>query len=359
MHPNFNEKKIFITGHTGFKGTWLSLWLKKLGAEVTGYSLSPPESPNLFSLVHLENHVRHLTGDIRDLSYLTQAINHSQAEIVFHLAAQSLVIEGFEHPQETFAVNALGTVNLLEACRHSPHVKAVVIVTTDKCYANRSWIWGYRENDRLGGNDPYSSSKAMAELAVAAYRSSYFSHTVQVATARAGNVIGGGDFSKNRLVPDCMQALMQKQPIPVRNPHSVRPWLHVLDPLNGYLSLADRLLSDEDGFAEAWNFGPLETNAVSVKEVVEEAIHLWGEGHWVNTGSPHAHPEMETLTLNWDKAAHKLPWRPRYNWKRALEETVSWYQAYENSYQDLYATCMQQIESYENHTRSLERGLPR
>ena len=354
---SFKGKKILVTGHTGFKGAWLSLWLKRLGANVVGYSLPPRTDPNLFTLTGLENHLEHHKGDVRDFTHLSKIVQSVKPDIVFHLAAQSLVLDGYERPQETFATNAIGTVNVLEACRHSPSIRAIIIVTTDKCYENRNWLWGYRENDRLGGKDPYSASKAMAELASAAYHASFLKGKIPMATVRCGNVIGGGDFSSHRLLPDCLRALINRQPVPVRNPKSIRPWLHVLDSLYGYLKLADALLTRGEDLSGAWNFGPLVGDSITVQEMVEYVIETWGGGDWIDNSQKDAPVEMEILKLNWEKAAKELGWKPHYCWKRAIEETVSWYRDYD-AQSNLFETCMQQIEKYESDTNSVKRGLP-
>lgn len=344
----FEGINVLVTGHTGFKGSWLSLWLCELGAHVIGYSLPPPTTPSNFEAIGLQEKITHIIGDIRDNEHLQSVIKQHQPSVIFHLAAQPLVLRSYEDPKETFDVNVGGTVNVLEAARHCPAVKAVVIVTTDKCYENREWIWGYRENDTLGGNDPYSASKAMAELSTTSYRRSF---STVVASARAGNVIGGGDFSDFRLVPDSMKALMDHQPVKVRNAHSVRPWLHVLDPLSGYLWLAALLLEKGSQYAEAWNFGPLEQEAVTTKALVEKAIELWGDGDWVDGSDPHAKPEMGMLRLNWDKAANRLKWRPTYNWEQALEQTVSWFKEYDRYRHnpktvDMRQVCIDHIRDY-------------
>ncbi|PTB97867.1 CDP-glucose 4,6-dehydratase, partial [Marinobacter sp. Z-F4-2] len=275
MHTQFGDqfrnKRVLITGHTGFKGSWLSVWLKELGAEVIGYSLDPPTEPSNFRLCKLDQKLASHCGDVRDVANLTQVISSSKPEIVFHLAAQPIVLDSYRMPKDTFETNVMGTVNLLEAVRHTKSVRAVVAVTTDKVYADQGWYWGYRENDRLGGFDPYSSSKAMAELAVSSYRSTwqeswsensdrvtFSNHPVAIASARAGNVIGGGDFARFRLLPDCMRACMDEQPIQVRRPDSIRPWQHLLEPLSGYLCLALKLLEEPEGYSESWNFGPAE-----------------------------------------------------------------------------------------------------
>lgn len=353
---SFEGKKFLVTGHTGFKGSWLSLWLKKLGANVIGYSLPSKTDPNLFSLTDLKDHVEHIEGDVRDLAHLNDVIQANSPDAVFHLAAQSLVLEGYEEPQQTFATNALGTVNLLEACRHSSAIRAILIVTTDKCYENRSWLWGYRENDRLGGRDPYSASKTMAEIAACAYHASFLKGKIPTATVRCGNVIGGGDFASNRLMPDCFRSLMNRQPVPIRNPHSIRPWLHVLDSLYGYLKLADKLLNEGEEFSGAWNFGPHENNAITVREMVDYAIEAWGGGDWIENDPKDAPEEMKILKLNWEKASKLLDWAPHYCWNKAIEETVSWFKDYDAS-SNMFETCMQQIDKYENENYPVKRGL--
>lgn len=343
----FKGKKIFVTGHTGFKGAWLTLWLKQLGAIVTGYSLPSPTEPNLFTLARVEEGITHIEGDIRDYSHLNRAIQQAEPDLIFHLAAQSIVLEGYQSPKETFDVNSGGVVNLLEAVRHNPGVKGVVVVTTDKCYENHEWIWGYRENDRLGGNDPYSASKAMAELAAHSYRVSFFNEegSCAVATVRAGNVIGGGDFSLHRIVPDAMRALMEGKQIQVRNPASIRPWLHVLDPIYGYILLGKKLLDEGQSYAEAWNFGPQETVGITVEQLVDKIVSGWEGARWTLAPGAVAKPEMHTLRLNWDKASQRLHWKPQLNWEQALELTVEWYQGYMQE-QDLRELCLDQIDCY-------------
>lgn len=345
----YKGKTVFITGHTGFKGTWLALLLKHFGAKVVGYSLPPPTTPNLFELTKLENELVHIEGDICDYPKLKNAIDSHRPDILFHLAAQSIVLEGYENPKRTFDINAGGTVNVLEGLRESRQAKACVIITTDKCYENKNWPWGYRENDSLGGKDPYSASKSMAEIAVEAYRSSFFSknnkNPLLIGTARAGNIIGGGDFSPFRIVPDCVRALTAGKPIQVRNPHSARPWLYVLDALSGYLHLGARLLQGDSSKASAWNFGPKEHRAITVEEIVELGIQLWGSGEWEDLSEETSTKEMPFLNLNWDKAAADLRWEPFYNWKQALIETMDWHIAH-NKGNDMRAFCLEQIENY-------------
>jgi CDP-glucose 4,6-dehydratase len=328
----FKGLTVLVTGHTGFKGSWLSLWLQELGAHVIGFSLPAPTNPSHFFAAKIGEGLVDIQGDVRDFQAVQKAISTYNPAVIFHLAAQPLVLHSFEFPKETFDINVGGTINILEAARHCQSVKAMVMVTSDKCYENKEWLWGYRENDALGGFDPYSASKSMAEQAISSYRSSLFEknrHQAAIASVRAGNVIGGGDFSSFRIVPDCMQALMMRQPVKVRNPKSVRPWLNVLDPLSGYLWLAARLLDEGKNFAEAWNFGPLEQKGIDVQMLVEKAIELWGDGDWVHTGDQNAKPEMGLLRLNWDKAAHQLQWRPTYSWVEALKQTVDWFKAFE------------------------------
>ena len=330
MLPLFNNvfkgKTVLVTGHTGFKGSWLSIWLKELGAQVVGYSLEPPTAPSLFDLAKLQDRMVSIQGDIRDLPHLKKILKTYAPEVIFHLAAQAIVLHSYARPHETFEVNSMGTVNVLEAARDCTCLKAMVFVTTDKCYENNEWMWGYRENDRIGGSDPYSASKAMAEMAIHAYRESYRSAPL-AASARAGNVIGGGDFSAYRLVPDIMKALMNNQILKLRNPQSIRPWTHVLDPLCGYLLLAGKLIENEKPFAQAWNFGPLESTGISVQCLVNKAIELWGKGSWIEEEKPESSKEMRCLRLNWDKASHLLQWRPLYSWQEAIHKTVDWFES--------------------------------
>lgn len=348
----FAGKKILVTGHTGFKGSWLTLWLKELEADVLGYSLPPPQAPNHFKLSGVAEHITNIYGDIRDYPKLKNAIDSFQPEIVFHLAAQPIVLESLNTPKDTFDINSGGTINILEASRHCPSIKAMIMVTSDKCYENKEFIWGYRESDSLGGNDPYSASKGMAEMAIAAYRASFASSSKDfpnIASVRAGNVIGGGDFSNFRIVPDCMRALMAEEPILIRNPHSTRPWLHVLDALSGYLSLAVHLIEDRS-YASAWNFGPIEHKAVSAQTLVEKAIEFWGEGSWIDASTPEIKQEMNLLRLNWDKAANYLEWSPTYQWSEALRQTVAWFKHYDvyckagrtNDMRDISLQCLQE-----------------
>jgi CDP-glucose 4,6-dehydratase len=327
----FNGRRVLVTGHTGFKGAWLCEWLLGLGAEVTGVSLPPHTDPSLFAQLGLARRLRHIIGDIQDPAVLAKAVTGCQPDFVFHLAAQAVVRESYLRPRETFNVNAMGTLHLLEALKDFKKPCAAVFITTDKCYENREWHHGYREDDRLGGRDPYSASKAAAELIIASYRHSFFQdHAVQIASCRAGNVIGGGDWAKDRLVPDCIRALQKNQPIPVRNPRATRPWQHVLEPLSGYLwlgaSLAEPKLRrcDLSLLASPFNFGPNRDAHRTVEELVEEVLRHW-PGTWRDKTDPKAPHEAGCLQLSTDKAAGLLRWFPIWSFSEAVEKTVEWY----------------------------------
>jgi CDP-glucose 4,6-dehydratase len=356
VNPNFWQgKRVFLTGHTGFKGGWLSLWLQQLGAVVTGYALQPPTTPNLFEKAHVGACMTSIIGDIRDGPRLQAALGDASPDIVIHMAAQPLVRRSYVDPVETYSTNVMGTVHLLEAVRHCASVRAVVNVTTDKCYENREWLWPYRENEALGGYDPYSSSKACAELVTAAYRNSYFSakdrahHRLGLATARAGNVIGGGDWAENRLVPDILRAFSSGEPVMIRNPHAVRPWQHVLEPLRGYLTLAERLFTDGASYAEAFNFGPREADAQPVEWIVRQLAAKWGDAAlWSLDGGNHPH-EASLLRLDVSKAAHRLAWRPILDLDSALHLTVDWALAARDD-QDMRAFTLFQINDYQIRT---------
>ena len=344
-------KRVFLTGHSGFKGSWLSLWLHSLGAEVTGYALAPPTVPSLFQLCRLDELVNSVTADIRDSETLAKAMQQAAPEIVIHMAAQPLVRESYKLPAETYAVNVMGTVNLFEAVRQCPSVRAVVNVTTDKCYENREWHWGYRENEPLGGYDPYSSSKACSELVTAAYRNSFFhpkdhqKHSVAVASARAGNVIGGGDWAVDRLVPDCIRALLNDEEIVIRSPRSIRPWQHVLEPLMGYLLLAQRLVEEGPGFADAWNFGPRDEDAQPVEWIVRRMCALWGnDANYLVDDQQHPH-EAAYLKLDCSKSTALLGWQPRWSLDMALESIVAWARAHRDG-NDMRSVCIEQIGLY-------------
>lgn len=336
IDPTFwSRRRVFLTGHTGFKGSWLSLWLQSLGAEVTGYALAPAGGESLYEAARVGDGLNSIIADVRDAPALNRAIQAAAPQVVIHMAAQALVRQSYSAPLETYAVNVMGTANVLEAVRCTPGVLSVVNVTTDKCYGNREWNWGYREIDQLGGYDPYSSSKACAELVTAAYRSSYFNptqhkqHGVAVATARAGNVIGGGDWARDRLIPDILWAIGRGQPVNIRNPDAIRPWQHVLEPLAGYLRLAERLASaDGASYAEAWNFGPADDDARSVRWIVENLARQWHEpASWVVDAQPHPH-EASYLKLDCSKARARLGWAPRWNLPKALTAIAEWQRAY-------------------------------
>ena len=341
-------KTVMVTGHTGFKGGWLTAWLKLLGARLIGFSLEPePDRPSIFEAAHIDRDMVSIIGDIRDHATIRAAFAAHTPEIVFHLAAQSLVRRSHQHPVDTYATNVMGTIHLLEVIRTTPSVRAAVIVTSDKCYENREWPWGYREIDPMGGQDPYSSSKGCAELVTAAYRSTFFGHHgPQVASARAGNVIGGGDWAQDRLVPDVVRALSVGSPVVVRNPRATRPWQYVLDPLRGYLMLAQRLWEDGDSLAEAWNFGPWEGEAVQVIELVDRFIACWGTGQYEVKESGDAPPEAHSLKLDCSKAHARLGWKPVMSLQDGLDLTVEWYRRYCSSPNDASTTTTRQIERY-------------
>lgn len=346
-------KRVLVTGHTGFKGGWLSLWLQHMGAEVYGYALAPATEPNLFELAYIEDAMFSEIADVRDLGSLKEALSRTKPEIVFHLAAQPLVRASYRDPVDTYSTNIMGTVNLLEAVRMQPEIRAAVIVTTDKCYENREWEWGYREIDSLGGHDPYSSSKAAVELVTAAYRSSFFSgpetpgKATPLASARAGNVIGGGDWAEDRLIPDIVRSIQRGDEVQIRNPGAVRPWQHVLEPLFGYLLLAQRLYESGSGFAEAWNFGPDDTDARTVEWVVDRVASLFGKDmSWNKDKGNHPH-ETGYLRLDISKARQRLLWSPRWNLEKALESTVDWYRNW-NAGADMREFTLRQINDYSN-----------
>lgn len=346
LNPDFwRGRRVFLTGHTGFKGAWMLVMLRELGAVVTGFALPPASQPNLFDLLGLDSSCTHVIGDVRDLPALDAAMVDARPEVVIHMAAQALVRESYNTPVETYAVNVMGTVNVLDACRRAPGVRAAVVVTTDKCYENLGWHWGYREIDRLGGHDPYSNSKAAAELVVDAYRSSFFSTgELHLASARAGNVIGGCDFADDRIVPDAIRAFVAQTPLMVRNPLAVRPWQHVLEPVYGYLLLAERLFDDRKK-AGGWNFGPAVEESVPVGEVADTLAELWGEGaRWELDSGAHPH-EAHTLKLDSSKARIELGWVPRFGVQGALAETCSWYRAMHDG-ADMPAFTVNQVREY-------------
>lgn len=349
----WRNKKVFMTGHTGFKGAWMSLWLQKLGAVVTGYALAPPTQPSLFEQAAVSAGMTSLTGDVRDASHLTQAMRKASTDIVIHMAAQSLVRQSYEDPVGTYATNVMGTVNMLEAVRTVDSVRAVVVVTSDKCYENKERPEGYREDEPMGGYDPYSSSKGCAELVVSAYRSSFFNpervqqHGVSIATARAGNVIGGGDWAANRLVPDMIRAFEQGKPVSIRNPDAIRPWQHVLEPLHGYLLLAQCLAEKGPLYGGGWNFGPLEQDVRPVKWIADRICALWGHGaSWTLDPAKGPH-EAHYLNLDCRKAREQLGWAPVWGLERSLKEIVDWYR-YLNEGRDIRSLTCQQIDAYQS-----------
>jgi len=347
--PQFwRGKRVFLTGHTGFKGGWLSLWLQSFGAELCGLALAPPTQPSLFEVARVAPGMASVVGDIRSLEAVLQAMQTFKPQIVIHIAAQPLVRQSYREPVETYSTNVMGTVHVLEAARRTDSVRCIVNVTTDKCYENREWEWGYRETEPMGGYDPYSNSKGCAELVTSSYRRSFFQNSgVGLASARAGNVIGGGDWASDRLVPDVLRALERNEPIVIRNPNSTRPWQHVLEPLCGYLTLAERLWQDGQIFAEGWNFGPLEEDAKPVIWIVERMVKAWGGGtSWELDAANHPH-EAHYLKLDIAKARHRLAWRPRWNLDTALSKVILWQQAWHGK-QDMQQVCLEQIRQYMN-----------
>jgi len=340
-------KKVLITGHTGFKGSWLSSWLNEMGARVTGYALNPPTNPSLFELLNLKSKIKSIHGDVRDLNSVKKHIKG--AEIVFHMAAQALVRESYKNPVDTYATNVIGILNLLEACRSNNSLKAIINVTTDKCYENRGKPEiAYRENEPMGGFDPYSNSKACSELVTDSYRKSFYNSgsKIGIATARAGNVIGGGDFATDRLIPDCIRGIMNKEKIIIRNPDSTRPWQHVLEPLSGYLMLAESLSKSPKKLSAGWNFGPKEKDEKSVLNIVETFCKFWGDDvRYEIKKNPQAPHEASYLKLNSSKAQTKLLWKPRWNSETAVKKTVEWYKAYLKK-ENLDKIISEQIESY-------------
>jgi len=348
----YEGKRVLITGHTGFKGSWITLWLKQLGAEVIGYSLEPHTNPSLFKILNLEKEIIHIIGDIRDEKKLKRTFQEYKPEIVIHMAAQPLVRYSYVNPKETYETNVIGTLNVFEAVRETDSVKVVINVTSDKCYENKEWVYGYREIDPMGGYDPYSSSKGCAELLTSAYRNSFFNpedygktHKVALASVRAGNVIGGGDWAEDRLVPDCIKALLKKDTIYIRNPDAIRPWQYVLEPLSGYLWLGALMWQNPTKYCEAWNFGPNDDDILTVKEFVEKVIKIWGDGSYQVNPSRTFH-EAKLLKLDISKAHFYLKWKPVYNVDTALIETINWYKEYFNNRDNIYEYTLLQLQNY-------------
>lgn len=351
---NFNNvykgKRVLVTGHTGFKGSWLSIWLKELGAEVIGYSLEPYTEKDNFVLSHLSEKIVDIRGDIRDRKYLREIFDKYQPEIVFHLAAQPLVRLSYDIPVETYETNLMGTINILEEIRNCGNTKIGIMITTDKCYENKEQIWGYRENEAFGGYDPYSSSKGACEIAIQSWRNSFFNpkdyekHGKSIASVRAGNVIGGGDWAKDRIVPDCIRALEEDRDIEIRNPKSIRPWEHVLEPLSGYLLLGQRMMEDPIKYCEGWNFGPNLDAIVNVWEVAEKIVKNYGKGNLKDTSDPNALHEARLLLLDITKSRFELGWKPTLTIDESIELTTEWYKRYIN--EDVYQLCVEQINKF-------------
>ena len=352
MHKQFNSgfwqgKRVFLTGHTGFKGGWAALWLQHMGAQVKGFALNPPSTPSLFECAKVASGMQSDIGDIRDRDAIANSMRAFNPDILIHMAAQPLVRLSYREPVETYATNVMGTLHVFEAARQCSNLRAIVNITTDKCYENREWEWGYRENEPMGGHDPYSNSKGCAELVTSAYRKSFFSApgTPALASVRAGNVIGGGDWAEDRLIPDILKAFENKQPVVIRNPHATRPWQHVLEPLRGYLTLAERLFEHGPDFAEAWNFGPNDDDAKPVDWIVEQIASLWGkDAQWqIDTGE-HPH-EAHYLKLDISKVKKHLGWYPCWGLNTALEKIIHWHKAWLNG-ENMKQVCLQQIQEY-------------
>ncbi len=344
----YAERKVLITGHTGFKGSWLSYWLRSMGADVCGYSLIPPTNPNHFDLLKLK--MRSEIGDIRDSVRLNKVMQDFNPDIVFHLAAQPLVRLSYKTPAETFETNVIGAVNVLESVRNTPSVKACVIITSDKCYDNREWVWGYRENDPMGGHDPYSASKGCTELVTSSYKNSFFNikeygknHNTLIASCRAGNVIGGGDWAEDRLIPDIMKAASLNKTVDIRNPYATRPWQHVLEPLSGYLMIGQKLLEGKTEYTEGWNFGPSDTEMISVGEVVEKIKEYWPKMQYEINHDKNAPHESGLLKLDCSKAHSKLKWKENWNSEVCFEKTVNWYKKY---YEKKIISTEEDLNSY-------------
>jgi CDP-glucose 4,6-dehydratase len=350
INPNaefWRGKRVLVTGHTGFKGSWLSLWLQSMGAEICGFSMEPPTTPSLFERTGVAERMRSEIGDIRDFAQVAETVSAFKPEIVFHLAAQSLVKRSYEEPIETYATNVMGTVHLLEAVRQVGSAKAMLNVTSDKCYENSEWLWGYRENEPMGGFDPYSNSKGCSELVTAAYRQSFYTESgIALASARAGNVIGGGDWADHRIVPEILRAFERDEAIILRNPHAIRPWQHVLEPLSGYLLLVEKLYTEGSVWAEGWNIGPHDDDARPVSWIADYMSGLWGHAPgWRLDSAPQVH-EAHYLKLDISKIKARLGWMPRWQLRTALEKIVEWHKAYLAN-EDMHAFCLSQISEYQ------------
>ena len=346
----FKNKTVLVTGHTGFKGSWLCIWLKELGANVVGYALEPYTERDNFVVTSLQDKITHIIGDVRDFRELRKVFEEYQPEFVFHLAAQPIVRESYINPKETYDINIGGTVNILECCRMTDSVRVIVNVTSDKCYENKEWVWGYRENDPMGGYDPYSSSKGCSELITAAYRNSFFNpidlekHGKSLSSVRAGNVIGGGDWQKDRIIPDCIRALENDKPIEIRSPHATRPWQHVLEPLSGYLLLATKMYQQPQEYCGAWNFGPNQDSIITVGEIVDMIVAKWGSGSWIDKSDKSEPHEANLLSLDISKAKTYLKWSAVWNSETTIQKTLKWYKEY--SRVNPYQICVEQIDEY-------------
>ena len=340
-------KRVLLTGHTGFKGSWLSLWLQRLGAEIVGYALESPTEPSLYRVAEVERGLSSITADIRDMECLQRAFDAHNPEIVIHMAAQSLVRDSYADPVGTYRTNVMGTVNFLESARKTASVKGILIITSDKCYENKEWVWGYRENEAMGGYDPYSSSKGCAELVTSAYRRSFMQDAgIAVATARAGNVIGGGDWAKDRIVPDAISAFIENNPLIIRNPKAIRPWQHVLEPLSGYLMLCQQLINHPEDYAGGWNFGPNDEDARPVSILADILVKFWGNNaQWKLDDGANPH-EAQYLKLDCTRAKTLLKWKSIWGFNRTIDETVKWYESW-HSKKDMHKFTLQQIEAYQ------------
>ena len=346
----YRGKRVLVTGHTGFKGSWLCIWLKELGADIVGYALEPYTERDNFTVSGLKNKIIHIIGDVRDYQKLSKVFEEYQPEFVFHLAAQPIVRESYINPKETYDINVGGTVNVLECCRMTDSVGFIINVTSDKCYENKEWIWGYRENDPMGGYDPYSSSKGCSELITTAYRNSFFSHIEfekhekALSSVRAGNVIGGGDWQKDRIIPDCVRALENNKPIEIRSPRATRPWQYVLEPLSGYLLLASRMYKEPQEYCGAWNFGPNQDSIITVGEIADMIVAKWGSGSWIDRSNQSEPHEANLLSLDISKAKSYLKWSPVWDTEITIEKTVEWYKKYQQK--NPYEICIEQIDEY-------------
>ena len=353
----FKNRTVLVTGHTGFKGSWLCIWLKEMGANIVGYALEPYTERDNFVVSGLKDKITHITEDVREFQKLSKVFEEYQPEFVFHLAAQAIVRESYENPKETYDINVGGTVNVLECCRINDFVRVVINVTSDKCYENKEWVWGYRENDPMGGYDPYSSSKGCSELITAAYRNSFFNpiefekHGKSLSSARAGNVIGGGDWQKDRIIPDCIMALENDKPIEIRSPRATRPWQHVLEPLSGYLLLASKMYEEPQKFCGAWNFGPNQDSIITVGEIADMIVAKWGSGSWLDRSNQDEPHEANLLGLDISKAKTYLKWSSVWDTETTIEKTVEWYKGYKR--EDPFEICLTQINNYEKNHKSI------